>query len=872
MLKADELGFTNGEYVFFNIDLFSSENQSRQSWVRGDGKDTRAKKAYHALMTVTLKKPESDLYMNFSKAVREKAVEMYGDVEMDENEEVNSFVGAFHDAVILYALALNETLAEGKNATDGGTITRHMWNKTFKGITGTVSIDANGDRNADYSLLDLNADGEKFHVVANYYGNSKKYESTPNKIHWPEGRDAPPPDVPKCGFSGCRETNFPSYYIILIIIVSIFIVFGFVFVVLYRRIFKDRVIPDSLWKIQWENIDFGGGDHNYRVPNIHQRDSITESTNTSMISLLNNFSRPQMYTKVGNFKNSHVAIKKISKPVANPPSKSILLEFKRMKDLQNDHIVRFIGFCIDEPNQCIISEYCSKGSLEDVLGNEQLKLDAMFKFSLMQDIVKGMSYLHSSEIKTHGNLKSSNCVVDSRFVLKITDFGLFSLRSRRSSNQEQSIDTYAYYKSKLWTAPELLRNPVDTGSQKGDVYSFAIICQEIIYRNGPFWRYGEDFEPPEIYRKVKDRQKPFYRPTLMEIETALETAESYQELANVIERCWSEDSLERPDFHTLRATLKRVNKQGNEPLMEQLLSRMQHYAENLETLVEERTADYLEEKKKAENLLYMMLPKSVAVQLMKDGKVEAEQFNQVTIYFSDICGFTKLSAESTPEQVVTLLNELYTTFDSIINNFDVYKVETIGDAYMVASGLPKRTDLHAREIARMSLALLNAVKAFRIPHRPNDQLKLRIGLHTGEVLAGVVGSKMPRYCLFGDTVNTASRMESNGEALKIHISPWTKTELDKFQTFQTEDRGPVDMKGKGAIFTYWLIGELHPDYPDFAPRNACDYRIQTPNIRLNQSSSLDSTVQNSNLLDSSNPDLPRVLQNGHILTDKNSLP
>lgn len=159
-------------------------------------------------------------------------------------------------------------------------------------------------------------------------------------------------------------------------------------------------------------------------------------------------------------------------------------------------------------------------------------------------------------------------------------------------------------------------------------------------------------------------------------------------------------------------------------------------------------------------------------------------------------------------QVVNFLNDLYTCFDSIVENFDVYKVETIGDAYMVVSGLPIRNgNLHAREIARMALALLDAVYKFTIRHRPNDQLKLRIGLHSGPCVAGVVGLKMPRYCLFGDTVNTASRMESNGEALKIHISQNTKDLLDQFDIFIIKRRGYVKMKGKGEMLTYWLEGE-----------------------------------------------------------------
>lgn len=127
---------------------------------------------------------------------------------------------------------------------------------------------------------------------------------------------------------------------------------------------------------------------------------------------------------------------------------------------------------------------------------------------------------------------------------------------------------------------------------------------------------------------------------------------------------------------------------------------------------------------------------------------------------------------------------------------------------MVVSGLPVRNgDLHAREIARMALALLAKVHSFEIRHRPQEKLRLRIGLHSGACCAGVVGQKMPRYCLFGDTVNTASRMESNGEALKIHMSHSTKLILDRFGTFDMTMRGSISIKGKGEMMTFWLNGE-----------------------------------------------------------------
>ncbi|XP_069948438.1 uncharacterized protein [Cherax quadricarinatus] len=212
------------------------------------------------------------------------------------------------------------------------------------------------------------------------------------------------------------------------------------------------------------------------------------------------------------------------------------------------------------------------------------------------------------------------------------------------------------------------------------------------------------------------------------------------------------------------------------------------------------------EKRRCDRLIYQMLPQPVALQLKKKQSVPAESYKEVSVYFSDIVGFTTLCSDSEPMQVVTLLSKLYNMFDSRIERFDVYKVETIGDAYMVVSGLPHPNGLrHASELSNMALDLIEGAQSFEIPHRPDQSLFIRAGINSGPCVAGVVGTKMPRYCLFGDTVNVASRMESTGEAMKIHISQTTKELLDKVGGYTCEFRGYQEVKGKGSMPTFWLL-------------------------------------------------------------------
>jgi class 3 adenylate cyclase len=210
-----------------------------------------------------------------------------------------------------------------------------------------------------------------------------------------------------------------------------------------------------------------------------------------------------------------------------------------------------------------------------------------------------------------------------------------------------------------------------------------------------------------------------------------------------------------------------------------------------------------QEQEKSDRLLLNVFPQAIAEQLKESDGAIAESFDQATILFADIVGFTPLSARMSPRDLVNLLNQMFSKFDQLTENYELEKIKTIGDAYMVAGGLPVHRPDHAALVAQMALEMQQAIQQFQLDM--GESFQIRIGIHTGPVIAGVIGIKRFIYDLWGDTVNLASRMESSGLPGKIQVTAETHEMLKERYIF--EKRGEIYVKGKGEMTTYWLIGK-----------------------------------------------------------------
>ena len=210
------------------------------------------------------------------------------------------------------------------------------------------------------------------------------------------------------------------------------------------------------------------------------------------------------------------------------------------------------------------------------------------------------------------------------------------------------------------------------------------------------------------------------------------------------------------------------------------------------------------EQKKSQELLLNILPEAIAERLKKEQGIIADEFAAVSVMFADIVGFTQLSASILPKQLVHLLNDIFSKFDQLAEKHGLEKIKTIGDSYMVVGGLPNPRSDHAEAIAEMALDMQEAIREYR--ENLGISLSIRIGIHSGPVVAGIIGKKKFIYDLWGDTVNTASRMESHGLPDTIQISEATYLLIE--DQYQFKKRGSINVKGKGEMAAYLLKGRL----------------------------------------------------------------
>ena len=226
----------------------------------------------------------------------------------------------------------------------------------------------------------------------------------------------------------------------------------------------------------------------------------------------------------------------------------------------------------------------------------------------------------------------------------------------------------------------------------------------------------------------------------------------------------------------------------------------------LEQIINKRTEDLIIEKEKTEALLANVLPKNTADEIMAKGKATKIKYNFVTVLFSDIQGFTKIAEEMNPEFLIDELDKFFFHFDTVVEKYGIEKIKTIGDAYMCAGGIPEKNRTNPVEVILAALEMRTYMNRLKETSE-REGMKywdIRVGIHTGTVVAGVVGHKKLSYDIWGDTVNTASRMESSGEAGKINISGTTYEFVKEF--FDCEYRGKMPVKYKGELEMYFVNG------------------------------------------------------------------
>lgn len=466
------------------------------------------------------------------------------------------------------------------------------------------------------------------------------------------------------------ETNWKVTLIIGLCSAVVFVIFLIAFAFYHKRM---KLLRENGWLIKSTDIEI-------------QQDQCVRG------SVYSYASRPSIVTSAKKFKcqtavwksrESEIFLTATVMPVVPSwKTKTKLSVSTSIKEVSHPNLALVSG--ITELNKIpyIISQYCSKGTLNYFLSTCPYNLNVEIKYCFARDIVSGLKYLHQKNI-IHGNLNSVNCYVDSTWNVKIVDWALLTMTENEGINNlvkftEANIEDHNSFINLLYTAPETFESGKRT--KLSDIYSYGVMLLEIFTVSLPFSN-----EVDLCLTSYKDiiMNKVYRRPSA---ELQLSSSDIPCNIKTLVAKLVGPE-VGRSEASVIAKELQDTGKQTNKNVIDIMMKKVDKYVEDLEEKVMERTAELSQVTSRMKDLLHEMLPPQIASNFINGQAVEPEFYPCVTIFFSDIVGFTTISAKSTPYQVMALLNEMWKIFDDTIDKFDAYKVDTIGDAYMAASGI-----------------------------------------------------------------------------------------------------------------------------------------------------------------------------------------
>ncbi len=438
---------------------------------------------------------------------------------------------------------------------------------------------------------------------------------------------------------------------------------------------------------------------------------------------------------------------------------------------------------------CLVMQLMALGSLSDLLNNRMYPLHGERVLQFLQNITQGMAFLHSASPPIlHRDLASRNVLVDQYFNAKISDIQLSSVPARSRTSLSKNESPGPNSSQSILRAPECGSGTYDFMS---DVYSFGLIVYECLTRTSLF-------DSIDLSTDV----------SLQSATQLPDPPGCSLEVVMLMRDCLVAEPKRRPPFQELNRRLSALHvDQMTSEVFAGDASRTPSGINFSDTISDQHSVIARSGHRGSDHIVHNLFPPHVVEALISGKTLPPEPKAMVTMFFSDIVGFTTLSSTLDADKVSNMLNRWFDALDSLADKFGIYKLETIGDAFLCATNVVAEQVDHAARMAHFSLSALEVSQHTLIDQDDTSlgTLQIRIGINSGPCMATVIGRRNPKYTLFGDTVNVASRMESSSMPSRIQCSQST-ADLIRAQdtTICLLQRGPVNIKGKGTMMTYWI--------------------------------------------------------------------